>query len=81
MKASRMRCAKVVACTGAMRNLYGNLVGKPDGKRPLGRPRHKFEESIEVDLEEMGRYGVERINLAQDNFRCLSCEHGNENYY
>jgi len=56
IKAGRMRCVKVVAFVGAMRNLYRDLVGKPEGERPVGRPRGKFEDNVEVDLKEMGWY-------------------------
>lgn len=43
-----------VACVGAMRNAQWILLGKPERKRPLGRPKHRWENSIKVDLEEMG---------------------------
>jgi hypothetical protein len=78
IKAGRMRRAKVVAFVGAMRNLYRDLVGKPEGERPVGRPTGKFEDNVKVDLKEMGWYGVDCINLAQDNDTCGSREHGNE---
>ena len=42
------------ACTGV-------LVGKPEGKRPLGRPRHRWEDNIEVDLQEVGFEGMDWI--------------------
>jgi hypothetical protein len=42
------------------------LVGKPKGKRPLGRPRHRWEDGIGMDLREIGWGGVEWIQLAQD---------------
>lgn len=73
-----MRCAKVVAFIGAMRNLYRDLVRKPEGERPVGRPTGKFEDNVKVDLKGMGWYCVECINPAQDNDTCVSCEHGNE---
>jgi hypothetical protein len=41
-------------------------VGKPEGKRPLGRPRYKWDDNIEKDLREIGWGAVDRINLAQD---------------
>jgi hypothetical protein len=47
-------------------NLYRVLVGKPEGKRPLGRPRRRWEDGIKMDLEEIGWGGVEWIHLAQD---------------
>ncbi|PNF14240.1 hypothetical protein B7P43_G12210 [Cryptotermes secundus] len=45
---------------------YRILVGKPDGKRPLGRPRHRWVDSIEMDLTEVGWDGMDWIDLAQD---------------
>jgi hypothetical protein len=39
---------------GEMRNVYNILAGKPEGKRPLGRPRHKWEDDIRMDLKEIG---------------------------
>jgi hypothetical protein len=41
-------------------------VGKPEGKRPLGRFRHRWEENIRMDLREIGWGGMDRIDLAQD---------------
>jgi hypothetical protein len=52
----RMRWAGHVTCTGGRRGIYRVLVGKPDGRRPLGRPRHRAEDNIKMDLQEMG-YG------------------------
>jgi hypothetical protein len=49
-----------------MRNAYKVLVGKPEGKRPLGRSRHRWEDNIIMDLREMGWEGVDWIHLAQD---------------
>jgi hypothetical protein len=48
------------------RGVYRVLVGKPEGKRPLGRPRHRGEDNIKLDLREMGINGVNWIQLAQD---------------
>jgi len=45
------------------------LVGKPEGKRPLGRPRHIWEDNIKMDLQEMGCRGRDWIKLAQDRDR------------
>jgi hypothetical protein len=44
------------------------LVGKPKGKRPLGRPRHRWIDNIKVDLLEIGLGGVDWIGLAQDRY-------------
>jgi hypothetical protein len=49
--------------------VYRVLVGKTEGKRPLGRPRRRWEDGIKMDLKEMGWRGVEWIQLAQDRDR------------
>jgi hypothetical protein len=49
--------------------VYKVLVGKPEGKRPLGRPRHRWEDEIRMDLREIGLRGVDWIRLAQDRDR------------
>jgi len=51
---------------GEKRRIYRDLVGKPEGKRPLGRPRHRWEDNIEMDLQEVGCGGKDWIELAQD---------------
>jgi hypothetical protein len=51
---------------GEKRNAYRILVGKPEGKRPLGRPRRRWVDNTEMDLREMGRDGVEWIVMARD---------------
>jgi hypothetical protein len=51
------------------RCLYRFLVGKPDGKRPLGGPRHRWEDNIKVDLQEVGFGGMDWIELAPDRER------------
>jgi len=43
-----------VACKGEMRGVYRVLVGKPEAKRPLGKPRHRWEDIIKIDLQEVG---------------------------
>jgi hypothetical protein len=49
--------------------VYGVLTGKPGGKRPLGRPRHRWEDGIRMDLRELGWGSVDWIQLAQDRDR------------
>jgi hypothetical protein len=61
-----MRWAGHVARIGEGRNLYRVLVGNPEGKRPLGRSRRRWEDGIKMDLREIGWGGVEWIRLAQD---------------
>jgi hypothetical protein len=51
---------------GEGRGVYRVLVGRPEGKRPLGRPRHRWEDNIKMDLREIGINGVNWIQLAQD---------------
>jgi hypothetical protein len=46
--------------------VYGVLVGRPEGKRPLGRPRHRWEDNIKIDLMDKGIDGKNWIRLAQD---------------
>jgi hypothetical protein len=58
-----------VARIGEGRNVYRVLVRKPEGKRPLGRPRRRWEDGIKMDLREIGCGGVEWIELAQDRDR------------
>jgi hypothetical protein len=54
IKSRRMRWAGNVACMGDRRGIYRVLVGKPEGKRPLGRPRHRWEDKIKMVIEEVG---------------------------
>jgi hypothetical protein len=54
---------------GERRGAYRPLVGKPEGRRPLGRPRRRWEDNIKMDLREVGWGGMEWINLAQDRDR------------
>jgi hypothetical protein len=49
-----------------MENVYSISVGKPEGKRPHGRPRSRWEDNIKIDLKEIGYVGVDWIHLAQD---------------
>jgi hypothetical protein len=59
---SRMRWAVHVACMGEGRGVYRVLVGRPEGKRPLGRPRCRWEDNIKTDLREIGIDGVNWIS-------------------
>jgi hypothetical protein len=54
IKSRRMRWVGHVARMGEERGLYRVLVGKPEGERPLGRPRHRWEDNIKMDLQEVG---------------------------
>ena len=54
---------------GESRGVYRVLVGNPEGKRPLGRARHRWVDNIEMDLQEMACGGVDWIELAHDRDR------------
>jgi hypothetical protein len=54
---------------GEKKNVYRLLVGKPEGKRPLGRPRRSWIDNIKMDLSEIGLNVVDWIGLAQDRYR------------
>jgi hypothetical protein len=69
IKSRRMRWAGHVARMGEKRNVYRSLVRKPEGKRPLGRPRHRWIDNIKMDLLEIGLSGVDWIGLPQDRYR------------
>jgi hypothetical protein len=64
-----VRWAGHVARIGEKRNVYRLLVRKPEGKRPLGRPRPRWIDSIKIDLLEIGVNVVDWIGLAQDRYR------------
>jgi hypothetical protein len=66
IQSRRMRWTGYVARMGEMRNVYGILVEKPDGRRPLGRPRCRWVDNIKMDLREIGWDGIDWIDLAQD---------------
>jgi hypothetical protein len=70
VKSRRMRWAGHVARMGEERNVYKVLVGKPEGKRPLGRPRRRWEDGIRMDLTKGDWLGiVDWIRLSQDRDR------------
>jgi hypothetical protein len=64
-----MRWAGHVAQMREERGVYRVLVGKREGKRSLGRPRHRWENNIRMDLQEVGCGGMDCIGLAQDRDR------------
>jgi hypothetical protein len=66
MKARRMRWTGNVALMAEERGVYNISVGRPEGRRPLGRPRHRWEDNIKIDLRERGFGDVDWIHLAQD---------------
>jgi hypothetical protein len=75
IKSRTMRWAGRVARMGVETNVYRVLIGKPGGKRPLGRLRRRWEDGIRMDLKEIGWGNVDWIQLAQDRDRWRgSCE-------
>jgi len=69
IKSRRMRWAGHVARMGEGRGVYRILVGKPEGRRPLGRPRRRWEDNIRMDLREVGCGCVDWMELARDRDR------------
>jgi hypothetical protein len=69
IKARRMRWAGHVARMEELRGAYNILVGRPEGMRPLGRPRRRWEDNIKMDLTEIGFGDVDWIRWAQDRDR------------
>jgi hypothetical protein len=69
VKSRRLRWAGHVARMGQERNMYNVLVGKPERKRPLGRPRRRWEDGVRMDLREIDLGGVNWIRLSQDRDR------------
>jgi hypothetical protein len=69
IKSRRMKWAGHVARMGKKRNVYMLLVGKPEVKRPLGRPKRRWIDNVKMDLSEIGVSVVDWIGLAQDRYR------------
>jgi hypothetical protein len=69
VKSRKMRWAGHMARMGEGRGVYRVLVGKPEGKRPLGRPRRRWEDNIKMDIEEMGGVCADWMELARDRER------------
>jgi hypothetical protein len=69
IKSRRMRWVGHVARMGEKRNVYRLLVGKPEGRRPLRRPRRRWINNIKMDLLQIGVNVVDWIGLAQDRYR------------
>ena len=78
IKSRRMRWAGHVARMGEERGVYRVLVGKPEGRRPLGRPRRRWVDNIRMDLQEVGCVYRDWFGLAQDREVADACECGNE---
>ena len=69
MKPRKMRWLEHVAHIGQRKGICRVLVGKPEGKSPLGKPRHRWEDNFKVDLKEIGWKGVGWIDLTRDRDR------------
>jgi hypothetical protein len=75
IKSMRMRWVGHVARMGEGRCVYRVLVGRPEGKRPPGRPRRRWEDNIKMDIREIGIDGANWIQLAQDRIQWRVCVH------
>jgi hypothetical protein len=73
IKAKRMRWSEHVARMVEGRGVYRVLVGRPEGKRPLGIPRRRWEDNIKMDLKEIWIDGANWIQLAQDRVQWRAC--------
>jgi hypothetical protein len=73
IKSRRMRWEGHVARMGEGRGVYRVSGGRPEGKRPLGRPRRRWKFNIKMDLREMGIDGENWIQLTQDRVQCRAC--------
>jgi hypothetical protein len=77
-KSRMLRWARYVACTKEMKNAYKTLFGNPEGKRPLGRPRRRWNDNIKTDVREIGwkvRIGFMWLRIGNS---AGSCEQVNE---
>jgi hypothetical protein len=73
IESRRVRWAGHVARMGEGRGVCMVLVGRSEGKRPLGRPRRRWKDNIKMDLREIGIDGANWIHLAQDRVRWRAC--------
>ena len=73
IKSRRMIWAGHVARMGELRDVYSLLIGEPEGKRPLGKPRRRWEDNIKMDLQKVGCGGMGWFELAhgRDRWRTL----------
>jgi hypothetical protein len=69
IKLRRMRWAGHVARMGEERSVYRVLVGNPEGKRPMGRPRRRWEDNVRMDFQKVGCGGMDWIGLVHDKDR------------
>ena len=64
-----MRCVELVTRKGERRGVYRVLVGKPEWKSPLGRPRSRWEDNIKMDIQDVGCGGKDLVDLSQNRDR------------
>ena len=76
VKSRRMRWAENVARMGEGRGVHRVLVGKPEGKRPLGRPRRRWKDNIKIDLQKVGGGCGDWMELARDRERWRALVYG-----
>jgi hypothetical protein len=69
IKSRRIRWTEHVAWMGEMRNTYNILIGNPEGKRLLGRPRRRWEDNVKMDLKEIRWKGGDWMPLAQERYQ------------
>ena len=69
IKSRRMRWAGHVACVGDSKAVYRVVMGRSEGKRPLGRPRRRWVDNIKMNIQEVGWVGVDWLELTQDRYR------------
>ena len=81
IKSRRMRWAGHVAHMGERGGTNRALMGKPEGKRPLGRLRHRWEDNIKMDLQKVGWGGMDWTDLAQDRDSWQALQHAVMNFW
>jgi len=80
IKSRRMRWAVCVACLGERRGVYRALAGNHEGKRSVGRPKHRWEVNINVDLQEVGCGAMDWIELAHNRDSWWACVNARMNF-
>ena len=76
MKSERIRWVRHVASVGERRGVYRVLLGKPDGKGPLGRAKRRWKDGIKMDIQELRCGSVDWTDLAQDRDTCRALVNG-----
>jgi hypothetical protein len=71
IKSRKIEMGRTCNTNGVKMNAYRILVGKPEGNRPVGRPRRRWVNNIKIDLRETGWYGLDRSSQDRDQWRAL----------